>query len=150
MKYIIQLLMAFLGSLGFGMLYNIHGKKLLFASLGGLLAWAVYLLVNQFTPSPYPCAFWSSIALTLYSELMARWHKTPATVFLVTSAIPLIPGAGLYRSVSAMMIKDAVRAAEQGMYTLLFAASMAAGITLTTLIFRLMLTRAHEYHHPHH
>ena len=55
MKYIIQLLMAFLGSLGFGALYNIHGKKLFLAALGGLLAWAVYLLVNQFTPSPYPC-----------------------------------------------------------------------------------------------
>ena len=67
MKYMIQLLMAYLGSLGFGVLYNIHGKKLLFASLGGLLAWAVYLLVNHITPSPYPCAFFASVALTLYS-----------------------------------------------------------------------------------
>ena len=150
MKYIIQLLMAFLGSLGFGALYNIHGKKLFLASLGGLLAWAVYLLVNQFTPSPYPCAFLASVALTLYSELMARWRKTPATVFLVTSAIPLIPGAGLYRCVSAMMIKDTAQATAQGTYTLLFAASMAAGITLTTLCFRLLMTRAHEHHLKHH
>ena len=149
MKYMIQLLMAYLGSLGFGVLYNIHGKKLLFASLGGLLAWAVYLLVNHITPSPYPCAFFASVALTLYSELLARWHKTPVRVFLVTSAIPLIPGAGLYRSVSAMMLKDAVRAADQGMYTVLFAASMAAGITLTTLIFRLILTYAHDLHCKH-
>lgn len=147
MEYIIQLLMAFLGSLGFGTLYNIHGRRLLFASLGGLLAWAVYLLVNQFTPSPYPCAFIASVALTLYSELMARWHKTPVTVFLVTSAIPLIPGAGLYRSVSALMLRDAIKATEQGMYTVLFAASMAAGITLTTLLFRLIMTHAHEHHH---
>lgn len=145
MEYIIQLLMAFLGALGFGVLYNIHGRRLLFASLGGLLAWAVYLLVAQFTDSPYPCAFLSSVALTLYSELMARWHKSPVTVFLVTSAIPLIPGAGLYRSVSALMLRDAVKAAEQGMYTVLFAASMAAGITLTTLFFRLLLSHWYGY-----
>lgn len=150
MKYIIQLLMAFFGSLGFGALYNIHGRKLFLAALGGLLAWAVYLLVNQFTPSPYPCAFLGSMALTIYSELMARWQKAPTTMFLVTATIPLIPGAGLYRTVSAMMIKDAARAAEQGTYTLLFAASMAAGITFTTLCFRLLMTRAREHHLKHH
>jgi len=149
MDYIIQLLMAFLGSLGFGALYNTHGRKLFLASLGGLLAWAVYLLVNQFTSSPYPCAFLGSMALTIYAELMARWQKTPVTVFLVTATIPLIPGAGLYRTVSAMMIKDAARAAEQGTYTLLFAASMAAGITFTTLCFRLIAQRAHTFHCKH-
>ena len=105
--------------------------------------------MNQLTDSPYPCAFLASVALTLYSELMARVHKTPVTIFLVTSAIPLIPGAGLYRCVSAMMLQHAERAAEQGMYTVLFAASMASGITVTTLIFRLLLTRAHEHHHRH-
>ncbi len=146
MHYIIQLLAAYLGALGFGALYNLHGKKLQFASLGGLLAWCVYLLVNQFTPSPYPCAFLASMALTLYSELMARVHKTPVTVFLVTSAIPLIPGAGLYRCVSALMLKDTATATAQGTYTLLFAASMAAGITVTTLVFRLLLNNVHQHH----
>lgn len=145
MHYLIQLLTAYLGALGFGTIYNLHGKKLLFASLGGLLAWVVYLTVNQFTDSPYPCAFIASVALTLYSELMARLHKTPVTIFLVTSAIPLIPGAGLYRSVRALMLRNAEAAAQQGTYTLLFAASMAAGITVTTLLFRLFLTNIHQY-----
>ena len=145
MDYLIQLLMAYLGSLGFGGLYNLHGRKLQFAAVGGFLAWGVYLLINQLTPSPYPCAFVSSVALTLYSELMARWHKTPVTIFLVTSAIPLIPGAGLYRCVSALMLKDIERATDQGMYALFFAASMAAGITLTTLFFRMMLSHWYGY-----
>lgn len=147
MHNLIQLLAALLGSLGFGTLYNLHGRKLAFASLGGLLAWSVYLIVNQFTPSPYPCALVSSVTLTLYSELMARVHKTPVTIFLVTSAIPLIPGAGLYRAVSALMLQNAEGAAQHGTYTLLFAASMSAGITLTTLLFRLFLTHVHQHHH---
>jgi uncharacterized membrane protein YjjB (DUF3815 family) len=139
MEYLIQLLMAYLGALGFGALYNLHGRKLQFAALGGLLGWAVYLGVGIFTDSPYPCAFVASSALTLYSELMARVHKTPTTIFLVTSAIPLIPGAGLYRTVSALMLRHTAEATVQGTYTLLFAASMASGITLTTLFFRLIM-----------
>lgn len=146
MDRLIQLLTAFLGSLGFGALYNLHGRKLYFAALGGLLGWTVYLMVNRLTASPYPCAFLASVALTLYSERMARVHKTPVTVFLVTSAIPLIPGAGLYRCASAMMLRQNELAAQQGAYTLLFAASMSAGITLTTLVVRLILSRIHEHH----
>ena len=88
MREIIQLVVSFTGSLGFAALFNIHGKKLWFAALGGCLSWAVYLAVEFITPSPYVCGFWSTVALTLYAECMARIHKTPVTVFLVSATIP--------------------------------------------------------------
>ena len=140
MNNLIQLLAALMGSLGFAALYNLHGKKLAFASLGGLFAWAVYLLTERFTPSPYVCAFVSSVALTLYAEFFARRHKTPVTVYLVTSTIPLIPGAGLYRAASALLHRQQDVFTAQGIHTLLFAACMSAGITLTTMIFRVVLS----------
>lgn len=92
MREIIQLIVSFTGSLGFAALFNIHGKKLWFAALGGCLSWAVYLAVEFVTPSPYVCGFWSTVAITLYAECMARVHKTPVTVFLVSATIPLIRG----------------------------------------------------------
>ena len=39
MRYIMELATAFLGSLGFAMLFHVRSQKLLLASLGGLLAW---------------------------------------------------------------------------------------------------------------
>ena len=72
MREIIQLVVSFTGSLGFAALFNIHGKKLWFAALGGCLSWAVYLAVEFITPSPYVCGFWSTVAITLYAECMAR------------------------------------------------------------------------------
>ena len=140
MNPLIQLPAALLGSLGFGALFNLHGRKLAFAALGGLLSWSIYLLVERFSDIPYLCAFIACVSLTLYAEAMARSHKTPVTVFLVTAAIPLIPGAGLYRSASALMLKQMDTFADQGLYTLLFAASMSAGVTLTTLLFQLAIT----------
>ena len=53
MHEMIQLLVSFTGSLGFAVLFNIHGKKLWFAALGGCLSWAVYLIVGIWTSSPY-------------------------------------------------------------------------------------------------
>ena len=106
MREIIQLIVSFTGSLGFAALFNIHGKKLWFAALGGCLSWAVYLAVEFVTPSPYICGFWSTVAITLYAECMARVHKTPVTVFLVSATIPLIPGASLYRTMNWMMMRN--------------------------------------------
>lgn len=136
MHAIIQLVVSFTGSLGFAALFNIHGKKLWYAALGGCMSWAVYLTVGAVTESPYICGFWATVAITLYAECMARVHKTPVTVFLVSATIPLIPGAALYRTMNWMMLKYWDRFQKDGTYTILFAASMAAGMTLTTIFFR--------------
>ena len=136
MQELIQLAAATIGSFGFAALFNIRGKKLACATFGGFLAWAVYLFAAGFTENPYLCGFVSSVMLTLYAECMARIHKTPVTVFLVSAAIPLIPGAALYRTMNDMMSRDWSAMKSESTYALLFAASMSAGITITTLIFR--------------
>jgi len=138
MEKIIQLAAAWLGSLGFALLFNIRGKKLFYASLGGLLSWAVYLAVECLNPNPYFCGFCATVAITLFAEIMAIVQKTPVTVFLVSAAIPLIPGAGLYRAMDSVMHADWAGAASNGSYALLFAASMSAGITVTTIAFQLI------------
>lgn len=136
MNQIIQLLAALAGSFGFAVLFNLHGGKLIFASLGGLFSWGVYLLTEHFNPNPYLCAFVASAALTPYAEIMARAFRAPATVFLVIAIIPLVPGAALYRSVHYMLEGLSAMARTQSLHTLLFAASMSAGITLTSLIIK--------------
>ena len=103
MHPLLQLAAAWVGSLGFAMLFNVRGKKLPLASLGGLLAWAVYLLIARHTSNDSLCGFCASVALTLYAEVMAILEKSPVTVFLVSAAIPLIPGAALYRAMDGLM-----------------------------------------------
>lgn len=145
MQEIIQLTAAWLGSLGFSALFNIRGKKLAIASIGGGFAWAVYLAAGRFTENPYLCGFLASMMLTLYAELMARVYKTPVTVFLVSATIPLIPGAGLYRTMNCLMHRDWTGLSENSSYTILFAASMSAGIMVATVLFRAAWNRRHRF-----
>ena len=141
MNPFVQLFAALAGSFGFAALFNLHGRKLAFASLGGLLSWGVYLIAERLAPNPYICALASSSALTVYAEMMARIHKSPATIFLVSASIPLVPGAALYRSVNYLMHRQTELCYAESLYTLLFAASMSAGITLTTLLIRVLFPR---------
>ena len=135
---LLELLAALVGSLGFAALFNLHGKKLALSALGGLLSWGAYLLMHRFSPNDNLCALADSALLTLYSEFLARRMRAPATIFMVVAAIPIIPGAGLYRTAGALMQGDWALAAENGLPTLLFAASMSAGIALVALLFRLI------------
>lgn len=138
MKEMIQLIAAMLGSLGFSAIFNVRGEKLIFATLGGFLAWGVYLGLAHIDNNPYFCGFVATVLLTFYAETMAMVHKTPVTVFLVSGAIPMVPGAGLYRAMSRLVERDWTAFSKEISYTLLFAASMAAGITFTTIIYRMV------------
>lgn len=126
------------------MLFNIHGRKLALSAIGGLLSWSGYLIAQRLGAGDYLSAFCASAALTVYSEMMARWLRAPVTVFLVSSAIPLIPGASLYYTARALMMQQWELSAEKGLYTLLFAASMSTGITLTTLVFQTFMRKVHR------
>ena len=45
---LIQLATAFLGAFGFSLMFGLRRRYVFAASLGGLLAWAVYLLIDAF------------------------------------------------------------------------------------------------------
>ena len=93
---LIQLAAAGIGSLGFALLFNLRGRRLFWASLGGVISWGVYLVVMAFWPHEAGSYLLAALLLTVYAEIMARIQKAPVTVYLVAGTIPLIPGASLY------------------------------------------------------
>ena len=135
---ILQLVTAFLGSLGFALLFHVKRERLLLASLGGLLAWGVYLLMGQVTDQDVVRYFVASVVLTVYAEVLARMVKCPATLFIVTAAIPLIPGGSLYRTMEFFMENDLEAFSRQALTTVLLAVALAVGMLFPTSIFQLL------------
>lgn len=128
MTELIQLAMAFLGSLGFAGIFNIKRDKLFSAAFGGFLSWGIYLFTGILTTSDALRYFVASFAFTIYAEIMARYKKTPATLFLVPAAIPLIPGGSLYTTMRYAVEGQREACTHQAVYTLILAGSIACGI----------------------
>ncbi len=133
---ILQLATAFLGSLGFAMLFHVKKERLLLASLGGLLAWGIYLLMGRVSDQEVVRYFVASVILTVYAETLARLVKCPATLFIVTASIPLIPGGSLYRTMQYFMMNDLGAFSLQALTTVLLAVAIAVGMLLPTAIFQ--------------
>ena len=90
---LIEILAAFAGTVGYGALFNVRGKKLLFAGLGGMCGWIIYLLLNTFIPNEIICCLIVAVITSAYSEILARILKTPASTFYIATLMPLIHGS---------------------------------------------------------
>lgn len=135
---IIQLLMAFLGTMGFAMVFHVQKDKLFLVSLGGLISWAVFLLMGSYTQEDVPRYFVASVVVTIYAEILARLVKCPATTFLVTGEVPLIPGGSLYKTMSFFMARDYAAFSDQAFLTLIYAGAIAVGMLFPMSVFQLI------------
>lgn len=132
-----QLLTALLGSLGFALIFNVRGRYLVTASLGGMLAWGVYLAVGTLSPDIFLPTAAASAAVTAYSEAFARLKKTPAIQYLIVGLLPLVPGGSLYYAMRELMERNLAKAGEYGFQTALYALGIAAGISMTLSVIEI-------------
>ena len=133
----VQCLFAALGCIGFSILFNIHGPGVLLCALGGGLSLLIYRAAGELGCGDIVCYFWAALFASVYAEIMARVRKYPAISYLVVSIFPLIPGAGVYYTMTYAVLGQMDQFAHQGMYTAAIAGIMAVGILLGSTVFRI-------------
>ena len=140
-EWLLPIVSAALGSLSFAMFFGVRSRKLWFSLLGGALNWGLYLLAMKKIGLPATMAYaLGAAAGTLYAEILARIVKTPVTVFVITSVIPMVPGGALYYTMLGLLQGDKATFVDRGLYTLSAAGAMALGIFAATMLFRLLFT----------
>lgn len=138
MTYFIQIITAFLGSLGFSMVFNSDKKHLFVQSMGGAVSWSIYLIAVFFGASETIGYFVAAVVANLYAEVFARIKKTPATVILISALIPLIPGGSLYYTMRYGINEGWQSFFERGETTFGLALAIALGIILVSTIVKII------------
>lgn len=133
---LIEVIAAFFVAYGFGYLFNIKGKYLILAGIGGSIGWFAYKLSLYFYISESLSFFISAIFFSIYCEVAARIYHTPSTILSVCALIPLVPGYGIYKSIYAFMVSDYATAVDYAQNTLFDAGALALGVILITTLFR--------------
>lgn len=141
MTALIQVITGCLGAAGFAVLYNIRGKRFIFAALGGLLAVVFYHLFGLIVENEILNYFICAALVSLYAEIMARVLKTPTTTFIITSLIPLIPGSSLYYTMTNAFSGDMGSFIDKGIYTLGLAGALAAGIIVVVSTTKVIMKK---------
>ena len=141
-----QVLVSFIGCIGFAIYFNIHSWGVLISAIGGLLTWAGYLVAIGLGCDIVGANFWAAVVAAVYSEVMARVRKYPALSYLVVSIFPLLPGAGIYYTMTYILQNNTDASWAKGMETAAIAGVMAVGILLVSTAVRAFYTLKAHYH----
>lgn len=133
---IIQIISGCVGTLGFGVLFNIREKKLLLGALGGLIAWSLYVIFSLFIHNEAVIYLLVSTITSLYAELLAIKLRTPTTSFLIISLIPLIPGGSLYYTMAYALSGNTDSFITKAVSTLQLAVALSLGIIIVLSVFK--------------
>ncbi len=137
-------LWSFAACAAFCFQFNIRGRTLLLASLGGALGWLVYLLCTPLQ-NDIVQYFFATVVTAIYSEGMARFAKKPATEFQIIALLPMVPGGGIFYTMEYCVIGNTSMFVRTGLHTLGISGALAIGVLLVSTAVRMIhIARAHR------
>ena len=129
-----QLILAFLGTVCFGLLFHVPPRHFTACGIVGAIGWLVYWVMMLAQPSPVLASLVAVIPLTVATRIFAITRRAPVTLFLIPGIFPLVPGAGIYYTAYAFITGDTVQCAAKGSETLKIAVALAMGIAVVMSI----------------
>ena len=92
-----QAVAAFLGTLGFTIIYGVDREHYLSSGIIGVAGWMVYLMLVRFASLTAPVAsLGAALIICILSRFAAVPNRCPAQVFIVCGIFTLVPGAGVF------------------------------------------------------
>lgn len=136
MRLLIELLVSFASTIGFGIITNIPKRTLLPAGITGALAWGVYVIVENYTTNLILPNLLAAMTIGLVANLAAVIVKAPVNVMYIPSLVSLVPGAIIYLSMKEFALGEATVASASLVKTLNIAIGLAVGFVIAEAIFK--------------
>ena len=131
-------LFALCSTIGFSILFHVPKKHLLTAGFVGALGWVTYTYFTTSGSGNVMACFAGSFVVALVSELFSRAFKDAATIFVIPGILPLVPGAGMYYTMLAILEGDVEKTASVGTETLMMAGAIAVALLLVSSLTKLI------------
>ncbi|AGB41437.1 hypothetical protein Halha_1496 [Halobacteroides halobius DSM 5150] len=130
MKILLELIANFILVLGYGIAFQAPKKSLFLLGLTGTFSWAGLLISQTLTNNLILASFIGAIIVGICGEVFARIKKLPATVFVISGILPLVPGVPAYRTMLYLINQKYIAGVEAGVNTLMIAGAISFGIAI--------------------
>lgn len=130
---IIQFCLGAIVTFAFAIFFNAPKKSLFDCSIIGAVTWMAFIFSRHITGDVVIATLIGAIFVGLASGNASKRLKMPATVFIYTGMIPLVPGYGIYYTMQNLVAKNYLVGAKVGLDTSLQAGAIAMGILIATI-----------------
>ena len=144
---LIQCVFSVVACYGFVIVFNIHGFGNLLCALGGGITWAAYCAVLALGGHELLGYFTATVVAAVFAEIMARVRKYPAISYLISSLLPLVPGAAIYYAAQEAFQGNSAGFVSHSTHALSIAAVMSVGILLVVSLTKAWTGRKHHKIH---
>jgi uncharacterized membrane protein YjjB (DUF3815 family) len=127
--------------MGFALLFDLRPRDLPFAALGAVLGWASYSLAAG-AGTQASAYFLAAAVIGLWAELAASIVKKPASIYIVSAILPIVPGSGMYTTMLESVRGNLQGSLSAGFATLMAAGAIAAGLAVSSALSRLFSIRS--------
>ncbi len=141
----VLLIAAVIGTVAYAGVFGVHPKRFPVAALCGGAVYTVYTVMLALSGSVFVAALVCAIFGALASQLCARIFRAPAIVFLTPGIIPIVPGGGLYYTMSYLLQGDSELLLPKSTQTLLISAGIAVGTLLVAMLAEQLQARNRKY-----
>ena len=116
--------------LGIAVIFDVPPKKMLWAIIGSIISCIIMLIGDKYGLDPLLTNMLATALPCVYCEMMARLLKTPTTVFMIPSLLPLVPGSRLYYTMFYLF------SGEQQLFldNMLIAVKICTGIAMAIIV----------------
>lgn len=132
----IHIVFSYLAAVGFAVFLNAPKKTLYISGAIGMTSWIIYVLLMRIGFDMMICNFIAASVAALLCEILARKMKKPTILFLVPGIITLIPGLGLYNTMSYVIAGDFQQSFTTGANVLFASGAIALGVIVVSSLFR--------------
>lgn len=130
----VMVILSFIASVGFGIVFRIPPKDLWLAGLGGALARIALLTLTPLMPGRLSYMTVSALIAALYAEFLAVKRRQPSTYFVYPSIIPLIPGDLFFFSLTGLYIGNISGFINNGVNCLISLSGLSIGFVLSSTV----------------
>ena len=129
----IQFIAGFVVSIAPAIFFNAPKRSLSTCGLIGAIGWLVQVVTNLLLTDVVVSSPLGAVCVGILSTNASRFLKLPATIFIYTGMVPLVPGYGMYNTMQNIVTKNYGVASEVGIETILQAGAIAMGILLASV-----------------
>lgn len=126
-----------MGTLAFSVTMHVPKKDLSYIAAASTISSAVERFLSGFYGDFTACLL-AMICISFFSEIIARKIKEPATVILMPSTIPLLPGSSIYYTMFYAVQSNRQLMLSYGKSTLFTGLGIALGAVISSTIIKMI------------
>ena len=136
MTYLIQFIISFASTVGFGIITNIPSRALPTAGLTGGTAWTCYIFVQHLHANVFLANMTAAIIIGLLGNWFAIRKRVPVNMIYIPSLVSLVPGGTIYLAMKNFSLGHYANAQAGVITTVTIAVALAVGFVLAEVIVR--------------